>query len=83
MKTLNRFDYIQYDEKGNNDQATFKQAFQALENQVNSLLVSERAKALVFTKLEEAYLWIGKALRDDQFVRSGGTIEMNEQRRAS
>lgn len=30
-----------------------------------------RAKALALTKLEECYMWIGKALRDDQIARIG------------
>jgi hypothetical protein len=33
----------------------------------------------VFTKLEEAYMWIGKAVRDDQIERNG-SAELLEER---
>lgn len=67
----NRFDYVKYDEKATDDQASFKAIFTALEKTVNEYLKSPRAKALVLTKLEEAYMWIGKAIRDDQIERNG------------
>jgi hypothetical protein len=50
-----------------------------LENDINILLVSPRAKALALTKLEEVYMWIGKAIRDDQLSRNG-TAELQEER---
>ncbi len=30
-----------------------------------------RAASLVRTKLEEAYMWVGKAIRDEQIARNG------------
>jgi len=41
------------------------------------LLLSPRAKALAITKLEEVYMWIGKAIRDDQIKRNG-SAELQE-----
>jgi hypothetical protein len=70
-KMPNRFDYIKYDDKALNDQERFKALFVYLENEVNASLKSPRAKALVLTKLEEGYMWIGKAIRDDQIERNG------------
>lgn len=68
---MNRFDYVKYDEKATSDQARFKAIFMAIEAKVTDLLQSPRAKALVLTKLEEAYMWVGKAIRDDQIERNG------------
>lgn len=66
-----RFDYVAYDDKAQSDQAHFKAAFLNLESAVAAFLSSPRAKALVLTKLEEAYMWVGKAIRDDQIERNG------------
>lgn len=74
-----RFDYVKYDEKGTLDQAAFKEVFQKLEDMTDSLIASPRAKALAHTKLEEAYMWIGKAIRDDQITRNG-SAELVESR---
>jgi hypothetical protein len=70
-KKPNRFDYVAYDDHAQQTQFTFKSDFQALELRVDNLLKGPRAKALVATKLEEAYMWIGKAIRDDQIERNG------------
>lgn len=56
----------------------FKASFENLEGLLNELLPSSpggkdpygRAKALAITKLEEAYMWVGKALRDEQQERT-------------
>ena len=66
---MSRFDYVKYDEKAKEDQERFKELFTDVEADVCTRLVSARAKALVFTKLEEAYMWLGKAIRDDQLDR--------------
>lgn len=66
---MNRFDYVKYDESAISNQETFKQQFKTLESLVETNLLSPRAKALALTKLEEAYMWVGKAIRDDQIAR--------------
>ena len=71
---MSRFDYVKYDEEATKKQAAFKAAFEALEEQTN-LLENGRAKALVLTKLEEAYMWIGKAVRDEQVVKRGAELQ--------
>lgn len=65
-----RFDYVKYDEKAAEQQATFKTRFEQMEAQVSELK-DGRAKSLVLTKLEEAYMWVGKAIRDEQIARNG------------
>ena len=74
-----RFDYVKYDAKATEDQAQFKTMFEEVELACRRNLKPGRASALVFTKLEEAYMWIGKAIRDEQIVRNG-TSELQERR---
>ncbi len=65
------FDYVKYDAEGIQLQQYFKDKMIRLNSAVNLELKSPRAKALAITKLEETYMWIGKAIRDDQIVRNG------------
>lgn len=76
---MNRFDYVKYDEKATADHVRFKEMFERLELAVGVVLDAPRARALVFTKLEEAYMWIGKAIRDDQINRNG-KADLQEER---
>lgn len=71
-----RFDYVKYDQEATRDQAAFKVQFEALSTCVEQCLRSPRAKALVLTKLEEAYAWVGKAIRDDQIARGGSADDV-------
>lgn len=66
----NRFDYVRYDETAQKQQELFKQKFQDLEATVAHFKPG-RALSLVLTKLEEAYMWVGKAIRDEQIARNG------------
>lgn len=70
IKEPNRFDYVAYDAKACADQAHFKDLFMGLEKCVEDRIRSPRAKALVLTYLEITYMWIGKAIRDDQIERA-------------
>lgn len=63
-----RFDYVKYDDTATIAQAEFKGQFLKLEAMVSGLK-DGRAKSLVLTKIEEAYMWVGKAIRDDQVAR--------------
>lgn len=65
---MSRFDYVKYDELAVEVQAAYKKTFEALSKDVEALK-APRAVALVQTKLEEAYMWVGKAIRDDQIAR--------------
>ena len=72
-----RFSYVKYDDKAMTQQQTLKQLFEGVEAEVNKL-EDGRAKSLVFTKLEEAYMWAGKAIRDSQIKRNPATTEQPE-----
>lgn len=76
---MSRFDYVKYDEHAVNVQTAFKAGFNVLEKMVGELGPG-RAQALVLTKLEEAYMWIGKAIRDDQIKRNG-SAPLQEERK--
>jgi hypothetical protein len=66
-----RFDYVKYDDNSNKAQANLKIEFEALEEIITQETTPGRAQSLIFTKLEEAYMWCGKAIRDDQIKRNG------------
>jgi hypothetical protein len=63
-----RFDYVKYDDKSLLIQDEFKQRTFYFEQAIEVHLSNGRAKALALTKLEECYMWIGKAIRDDQLA---------------
>lgn len=68
---MSRFDHVQYDLHAQNQQAYFKHAFESLDRYITDELADGRSKSLAITKLEEAYMWVGKAIRDDQLSRLG------------
>lgn len=76
---MSRFDYIKYDETAAEDQAQFKLMFEEMERAVLKNMRPGRASSLVLTKLEEAYMWVGKGIRDEQIARNGA-VELQEQR---
>lgn len=65
-----RFDYVKYDQLAEADQKFFKEAFVSLERSLSQHR-DGRAKSLALTALEEAYMWIGKMIRDEQISRLG------------
>jgi hypothetical protein len=77
-----RFDYVKYDETAIKHQELAKVGVETLAGYIEKNLHSPRAKALALTKLEEVYMWVGKAIRDDQVTRNGGA-PLQEQRNAS
>lgn len=76
---MSRFDYVGYDEQAQADQKQFKETCTLVELNIENRLKSPRSKALALTKLEEVYMWIGKAIRDDQIARNG-SAELQEER---
>lgn len=70
---INRFDYVDYDEKAQTSQSFFKQGFSNIGSAIEAHLPKGRATNLALTALEEAYMWIGKAIRDDQVDRNEET----------
>lgn len=73
----NRFDYVAYDDDAASKQRAAKTLCQALEVFVDANLPKGRASSLVHTKLEEAYMWIGKAIRDEQVEKRGAELQEN------
>lgn len=77
-RTRMRFDYVKYDASAVSDQEMMKQVCVKLEEMIGAIgreLTldrcgdTERSRSLALTKLEECYMWIGKAIRDDQIAR--------------
>jgi hypothetical protein len=69
---MNRFDNVAYDELAKELQANFKTVFSAAAQAVEEL-GPNRPTSLALTSLEEAYMWVGKAIRDNQIERNGTT----------
>jgi hypothetical protein len=76
---VSRFDYVAYDDQATKTQAYAKQMCRAMEGLI-STLPGGRATSLALTKLEECYMWIGKAVRDDQVARLGAAAVLQEGR---
>lgn len=73
-----RFNHIQYDIKAQDDQGKARYLASSLETFIVNIGIMQnklpsvncsRAKSLAITKLEECYMWIGKALKEDQLDR--------------
>lgn len=90
-----RFDYVKYDDAAVLLQDHFKKIVTALEADVNTIGVDSinrappgskavgslaRSKAMALTCLEELYMWVGKAVRDEQLVRNGSAPLLEERK---
>lgn len=75
---MSRFDYIRYDEEAQKLQDEAKRLVVSLETFLDTL-PKGRPQALALTKLEECYMWIGKAIRDRQ-VYLNGAAPLQEER---
>ena len=64
-----RFDYVKFDEESTRKQEDFKLQCIGLEGNIEDELKPGRARSLALTKLEEMYMWFGKAIRDEQVER--------------
>jgi hypothetical protein len=78
MPQTSRFDYVKYDELATITQKHFKNVFEDAEQYIDRL-ANGRAKSLALTSLEESYMWVGKAIRDEQIARNG-SAELQEGR---
>jgi hypothetical protein len=65
----NRFDYIAFDEIAKARQLHIKKQFEELAAEIGEFGIS-RPVSLAMTALEEAYMWVGKANRDEQIKRN-------------
>lgn len=78
---MSRFDYVKYDAQAELAQTELKTAVVHREEVVEHQLPGpSRAKALILTKIEEAYMWMGKAIRDEQIARNG-SAPLQEERK--
>ena len=77
----NRFDYVAYDDEAKRCQAEAKKIMLALEYFIAGELVDGRPVQNALKALEECYMWIGKAIRDEQIQRNTDT--MLEERRSN
>lgn len=76
---MSRFDYVKYDATGFHFQQSAKDKIQEVETLILSIANNStrfrqrksRSVALAITALEECYMWIGKAIRDEQLARNG------------
>ena len=72
---MSRFDYVAYDSIAIGQQKAAKEACAHLELIISACgPLSDRASKLALQHLEECYMWIGKAIRDDQLARSGCVV---------
>lgn len=76
---LSRFDYVKYDKEHEELQASYKDAVIEMERAILSMGQSREA-SLAITKLEECYMWVGKAIRNHQ-IKVNGPAELLEERK--
>lgn len=74
---MSRFDYVKYDTEAAMKQENAKRWFECAESVIDGLQEG-RAKSLAYTKLEECYMWVGKAIRDEQIARGGSAEHVPE-----
>ena len=65
---MSRFDYVKYDEEAIKTQIEIRESVERVEQLINKLSKFD-GKRKALDKLEECYIWIGKAIRDDQIER--------------
>lgn len=68
IKPAGRFDYVKYDEVAQVKSAGFKEKFQQIEELISGLMPGNYGRPVnnALTALEEAFMWCGKAIRDEQ-----------------
>lgn len=66
---MSLFDHLKFDDVADRKLKIFKMQFEEIANAVLDTLPAGRAQSLALNKLEEAYMWVGKSIRDDQFDR--------------
>lgn len=69
MKAEQRFGYVKYDEKSLADCLAAKAEFVRVTEFVESILPPGRPLSLALTHLEDAFMWVGKGIRDAQVIR--------------
>jgi hypothetical protein len=78
---MSRFDYVKYGEAHTHMQARGMEICTLLETFIDTIPVGRhtiRAKSLALTNLEQTYMWIGKAIRDNQVAAAGESVNVAE-----
>lgn len=73
-----RFSYVRYDQVAIEKQTKLREKFEELEKLVTETMPTGRPQSLCLTALEEAYMWTGKGIRDEQIERTGQVDEQPE-----
>jgi hypothetical protein len=68
---MSRFSHIPYDSESQIISDHLKFLFELVEKQVDELEPC-REKHMIYTKLEEAFMWVGKAIKNQQILREIG-----------
>jgi len=62
--------YLKYDQRSTLASEFLKKEFEQMTRNIDIMLKDSREKALIMTNLEIAYMWTGKAIRNDQILRT-------------
>jgi hypothetical protein len=71
-----RFDYVPFNENTRAAQEEFKQRYVSIEVLIDRL-PAMKGKAFALQRLEESFMWVGKALRDIQLEMENANAEKN------
>lgn len=66
---MGKFDSIQFDNHSQAVSETIKQRYKPLFDLIETSLQPSRERSLVLTKLEESFMWVNKALKEEQLKR--------------
>lgn len=72
---MSRFDYVKYDEQAAKEQAKAKELCEKMEGFINTNLKDSHAKEIALTRLQETYMWIGIAIRNEQVTHRGAELQ--------
>jgi hypothetical protein len=76
---MSRFDYVRYDDTAIEKQDHIKQSVKSLAQAIEDF-GDNRSTQLALNHLEECYMWVGKAIRDEQIERNG-SAQLQEERK--
>lgn len=63
------FDYIEWNALSQKNFDDIRDATEVLEELILHRLTSSREKSLAMTNLEQTFMWVGKAVRNDQLAK--------------
>lgn len=73
-----RFSFVKYDAHSITTHENLKKRFEDIEDVLAAGLPASRERSLCITHLEEAFMWAGKAIRDEQISRNPETKHVPE-----